>query len=35
MTTALPFNDEMRRMPADRLEETAFYIHGLQPPQKR
>jgi hypothetical protein len=35
MTTTLPFIDELRRMPADRLEETAFYIHGLQPPQKR
>ena len=29
MTTALPFIDELRRMPADRLEETADYIHTL------
>jgi len=29
MTTALPFIDELRRMPADRLEEAADYIHAL------
>lgn len=29
MTTALPFIDELRRMPADRLEEAADYIHTL------
>jgi hypothetical protein len=29
MTTALPFIDELRRMPADQLEETADYIHAL------
>ena len=26
MTTALPFIDELRRMPADRLEEAADYF---------
>lgn len=29
MTTALPFIDELRRMPADRLVEAADYIHAL------
>ena len=29
MTTALPFIDELRRLPADRLEEAADYIHTL------
>jgi hypothetical protein len=29
MTTALPFIDELRRMPADRLEEAVDYIHAL------
>jgi hypothetical protein len=29
MTLALPFIDELRRMPADRLEEAADYIHTL------
>jgi hypothetical protein len=29
MMTALPFIDELRRMPADRLEEAADYIHTL------
>lgn len=29
MTTALPFIDELRRMPADRLKEAADYIHTL------
>ncbi len=29
MTTALPFIDELRRLPADRLEEAADYIHAL------
>jgi hypothetical protein len=29
MTAALPFIDELRRLPADRLEEAADYIHTL------
>jgi hypothetical protein len=29
MTTALPFIDQLRRLPADRLEEAADYIHSL------
>jgi len=29
MTTALPFIDELRRLPADWLEEAADYIHTL------
>jgi|GEM_PF-841324 len=29
MMTASPFIDELRRMPADQLEETAEYIHAL------
>lgn len=29
MTTSSPFIDELRRMPADQLEETAEYIHAL------
>lgn len=29
MTTAPPFIDELRRMPADQLEETAAYIRTL------
>ena len=29
MTAALPFIDELRRVPADRLEETAEFIHTL------
>ena len=29
MTTALPFMDELRRLPADRLEEAADFIHTL------
>lgn len=29
MTVALPFIDELRRLPADRLEEAADFIHTL------
>lgn len=29
MTTSSPFIDELRRMPADQLEETAEYIHAM------
>jgi hypothetical protein len=29
MTTASPFIDELRRMPADQLEEAANCIHAL------
>jgi len=29
MMTASSFIDELRRMPADQLEETAEYIHAL------
>ncbi len=29
MTTTLPFKEELNRLPADRLEETAKYIHAL------
>lgn len=29
MMTSSPFIDELRRMPADHLEETAEYIHAL------
>ena len=29
MNAALPFIDELRRLPADRLEETADFIHTL------
>lgn len=29
MITALPFIDELRRLPADRLEEAADFIHTL------
>lgn len=29
MTTALPFMDELRSLPADRLEEEADFIHTL------
>ncbi len=29
MNAALPFIEELRRLPADRLEETADFIHTL------
>ncbi|MBE2284194.1 MAG: hypothetical protein IAE77_12125 [Prosthecobacter sp.] len=35
MTSVLPFLDDLRRLPADQLEETADFIHTLLKDRRR